>query len=324
MKVLVTGGAGFIGYHLVKALLSRRDEVVVVDNFDPFYDVRVKRMNVDQFKNFPSFKVEEGDITDISFMKKVFKSNSVEKVIHLAALASPPVSMKDPLNYANVNYFGTVNLLELSSQNKVKNFVFASSSSVYGGRTKVPFKETDNITKPISQYAATKAAGELVCYTYHHIYKMPITCLRFFTVYGPNQRPYGMAHQKFIKLICRGEPLPVYGDGSMARDYTYIDDTVSGILLSLDSDLPYEIFNIGNSTTVTLSEMISMIEKVMKKKAKINNLPIPPTEVPITYADITKAKKLLGYEPKTSLEEGIKRQVGFFLKAPDWYKALPV
>jgi len=323
MKILVTGGAGFIGYHLTKALLDRGDEVLSIDNLDPFYDVRVKEMNIKAFENKPSFVFKKGDIVDKAFINKIFEKGSIDKVVHLAALASPPVSMKYPLNYAYVNYFGTVNLLEVSVQNKVNNFVFASSSSVYGGRTEIPFRELEDITKPISQYAATKAAGELVCYTYHHIYKMPITCLRFFTVYGPNQRPYGMAHQKFIKLVYANKPLPVYGDGSMARDYTYVDDTVSGILLSLDKNLPFEVINLGNSAAVTLTQLISVIEKALSKKAIINNLPIPKTEVPITYADITKAKSLLGYNPKTSLEEGVEKQVEFFLNAPDWYKNLP-
>jgi len=231
--------------------------------------------------------------------------------------------MRDPLRYAHVNYYGTVNVLETAVQNKVKNFVFASSSSVYGGRTNVPFREIDDIGKPVSQYAATKAAGELVCYTYHSIYKMPVTCLRFFTVYGPNQRPYGMAHQKFIKLIFRGEKIPVYGDGSMKRDYTYIDDTVSGIISSLDKDLPYEVMNLGSENMISVNELIREIEKAMGKRALVENLPCPPTEVPITYADISKARRLLGYEPKTNFSEGVKKQVEFFMGAPDWYKNLP-
>jgi len=300
MKILVTGGAGFIGSHLTKALLKRGDKVIVVDNFDPLYSVRVKKMNVSPFKK-----------------------HQIDKIVHLAALASPPISMKEPLDYAHVNYYGTVSLLEVSVKSKVKNFVFASTCAIYGGSARVPFKESDSLDKPISQYAATKAAGELICYTYHHIYKMPITCLRFFTVYGPNKRPYGMAHQKFIKLVYANKPLPVYGDGSMARDYTYVDDTVSGILLSLDKNLPFEVINLGNSAAVTLTQLISVIEKALSKKAIINNLPIPKTEVPITYADITKAKSLLGYNPKTSLEEGVEKQVEFFLNAPDWYKNLP-
>ncbi|MFH1566345.1 MAG: GDP-mannose 4,6-dehydratase [bacterium] len=324
MKILVTGGAGFIGSHLTKALLKRKDKVIVLDNFDPLYSVRVKRENMLKFKNDKNFVLIEGDITNTKVLERVFKKHKIDKVVHLAALASPPVSMKEPLNYVNVNYYGTVSLLEVAAKNKIKNFVFASTSAIYGGSTKVPFKETDNLSSPISQYAATKGAGELICYTYHHIYNIPITCLRFFTIYGPNQRPYGMAHQKFIKLMFRGKPLPVYGDGSMARDYVYVEDVVQAILKSLDKNTPFGVFNIGSSSTVSLTEMIQAIEKAMGKKAKINNLPIPKTEVPITYADITRAKKVLGFCPKTSLEEGVKKQVEFFLNAPDWYKDLPI
>lgn len=324
MKILVTGGAGFIGSHLSKALLDRGDEVVVIDNFNDFYDVRVKEMNVAMFKENPKFSLERGDITDFPFLEKVFSKHKIDKIMHLAAYAGVPHSIKEPRLYTYVNVDGTVNLLDLSIKHKVKNFVFASSSSVYGGRTKVPFKETDLTNRPISPYAATKAAGELICYTYHHIYKMPTTCLRFFTVYGPNQRPYGMAHQKFMKQIYRGIPVTLYGDGGMARDFTYIDDIVSGIMSALDKNLPFEVVNLGNSDTVTLIRLISTIESVLGKKAVIENLPVPPTEVPITYADITYAKKVLGYSPKTSIEEGVKKQVAFFLNAPDWYKDLPI
>lgn len=324
MKILVTGGAGFIGSHLTKALLRRGDEVIVVDNFDPLYSVRVKKMNVSPFKKDKKFTLIKGDISDSKLLDKVFRKYKVDKIVHLAALASPPISMKEPLDYAHVNYFGTVSLLESSIKSKVRNFVFASTCAIYGGSTKVPFKESDSLDKPISQYAATKAACELICYTYHHIYNIPVTCLRFFTVYGPNQRPYGMAHQKFIKLIYRDEPLPVYGDGSMIRDYVYIDDVVQGIISALDTNTPFGVFNIGSSTKVTLTEMIKAIEKAMGKKAKINNLSIPPTEVPAAYADISKAKKQLNFDPKTKLEDGVKNQVEFFLNAPDWYKNLPV
>lgn len=312
MKVLVTGGAGFIGSHICEALLARGDSVICVDNFNNYYDPKVKELNINECMKNPNFKLYRADVRDFDKLNEIFKNNEIDKVIHLAAYAGVRPSIQNPMLYTEVNGNGTTNMLELAKSFKVQNFVFASSSSVYGNNKKVPFSETDNVDFPISPYAATKKANELMCYTYHKLYNLNITCLRFFTVYGPRGRP-DMAPYKFTKMIDEGEHVPMYGDGTTKRDYTYITDILYGVLTALDKDFEFEIINLGNSETTELRQFISIIEKQLGKKAKINKLPMQPGDVNVTFADISKAKRLLNYNPKVSVEEGMKK----FVK---WYK----
>lgn len=327
MSILVTGGAGFIGSHVIKKLLEKNNKVICVDDFcassgtsalggNDFYDPKFKEENIREFLNNKDFKLYRTDICDLIDLEKVFIEDKIDLIIHLAARTGVRPSIQNPLLYHQVNVLGTVNLLELARKYNIKNFIFASSSSVYGNNKKVPFSEDDNVDNPISPYAATKKAGELTCYTYHHLYNINIACLRFFTVYGPKGRP-DMVPYKFTKLIFEGKKLPVYGDGNTYRDYTYIDDIVSGILASVDyvkeNKNVYEIFNLGNSETISLKYFISLIEKLVGKKAKIIKMPKQPGDVEKTYADISKAKKLLGYYPKTKIEEGMAKFI-------DWYK----
>lgn len=315
MAILVTGGAGFIGSHTIRALLSRGESVICVDNFNDFYNPEIKEKNIRGFLNNKNFKLCRADICDFNKLKKVFLENEIDLIIHLAARAGVRPSIQNPILYSKVNIDGTLNLLELAREFKISNFIFASSSSVYGNNKKVPFSEKDNVDNPISPYAATKKAGELICYTYHKLYKISIVCLRFFTVYGPSGRP-DMAPYKFTKLIFEGKEVPMYGDGSSCRDYTYINDIVSGIVSSIGyvkAHKCYEIFNLGNSQTVKLRQLIAVIEKLLDKKAKIKRLPSQPGDVEKTYADISKAKKFLGWSPKTKIEEGMEKFV-------EWYK----
>lgn len=311
--ILITGGAGFIGSHVVDKLLKRKLEVVVIDDFNDFYDPKIKRKNVSSHLTDKNYKLFEGDICDIDFLKDIFSKFPFKIIVHLAARAGVRPSLKDPLLYERTNGIGTLNLLECARKNEVKNFIFASSSSVYGLNSKVPFSETDPIEKPISPYASTKRANEIMCYTYHHLYGMNITSLRFFTVYGPRQRPE-MAIYKFTDLIYHNKPVPVFGDGKAKRDFTYIDDIIEGVLLSIEKCLSYEIINLGESKTVELLELIKLIEKNLGKKAELNFLAPEPGDVPITYADISKAKKKLGYDPKFPIEEGIKEFIQWYIK----------
>lgn len=309
--ILVTGGAGFIGSHVCEALLKKGEKVIGIDDFNDYYDPKVKRKNISGFLSNKKFKIYEADIRNFDSLEKIFSENKIDKVVHLAARAGVRPSIKYPLLYEEVNIKGTLNLLELSKN--VKNFVFASSSSVYGNNKKVPFSEIDNVDNPISPYAATKKSGELLCYTYHHLYNIPITCLRFFTVYGPRGRP-DMAVYKFTKAIKEGKSIEIYGDGTSKRDYTYIEDILQGIISALENNLSYEIINLGESKTVELNYLVSIIEKEIGKKAKIIKMSLQPGDVDITYADISKANKLLGYNPKTPIESGIKKFVEWFEK----------
>ena len=313
MKILVTGAAGFIGSHVAEALLQRGDFVVGVDDVNDYYNVKFKEDNLAILKKSKDFKFYRQDIRDYSGLRKIFEKEKPDKVIHLAARAGVRASIQDPLLYEAVNIKGTMNLLDLAKDYSVKSFVFASSSSVYGNQKKTPFSETDDVDSPISPYAATKKAGELICYTYHHLYAMKITCLRFFTVYGPRGRP-DMAPYKFIELVIQGKPLSKYGDGKTKRDYTFVDDIVKGIIAASDKELDFEIINLGNKKPVSLNDFISIVEKLTGKKALIDQQPMQPGDVDITYADIRKAQKLLGYKPETSFEAGMK-------KLYDWYKA---
>jgi UDP-glucuronate 4-epimerase len=311
-NILVTGGAGFIGSHLVERLLADDYRVAVIDNFDPFYDPAIKRKNIEEALKHDRFSLFEGDITDEELVHYVFEKHTPEIIVHLAAKAGVRPSIEQPLLYSNVNVTGTGVLLEAARVKKINHFIFGSSSSVYGNAKKVPFSEEDNVDYPISPYAATKKTNELQCYTYHHLYGMNIFCLRLFTVYGPRQRPE-MAIHKFAKMIDRGEEIPQYGDGKTSRDYTYIDDVIDGIVVSIDKVRGYEIINLGESNTITLEDLIRELESALGKKAEIKVLPMQPGDVEKTCADISKAKRILGYSPKVNITEGLQKFV-------DWYQ----
>ena len=310
-KILVTGGAGFIGSHCVEALLARGAEVVVFDDFNDFYDPAVKEANLAGFKD--RITLVRGDIRDNALIEQTFADHRFDCVIHLAARAGVRPSISDPKLYFTTNIDGTFNLLDACRHHGVGHFVFASSSSVYGINEKVPFSESDPIERTISPYAATKIAGEQICSNYSHLFGIRCSCLRFFTVYGPRQRP-DLAIAKFTRAIHEGKPIDRYGDGSTARDYTYIDDIVSGVLAATAYTLesPFEIFNLGGSATTTLSELIEMIEKAVGKQAVIRQLPEQPGDVPRTYADVDKARRLLGYEPRTPIREGVRKYADWF------------
>jgi len=312
-SILVTGGAGFIGSHLVDRLLAEGGwQVTVVDDFNDFYDPAIKRANASRHQDEPNYRLFEADIRDQAALKKVFAGNSFDCIVHLAARAGVRPSLEQPLLYAETNIIGTMNLLELARERGIKQFVFGSSSSVYGSNAKVPFSENDPIRQPISPYAATKAAGELLCHTYTHLYGIRCVCLRFFTVYGPRQRP-DLAIHKFARLISEDKPIPVFGDGTTRRDYTFIDDIIAGVRAAIDyKESDYEVINLGESRTVELRELISLIEKELGTKAKIDRQPLQPGDVPQTFADITKARQVLGYNPQTQIEEGIHRFVEWF------------
>ena len=311
--VLITGGAVFIGSHLTEGLLTRGYRVICLDNFDTFYDPQIKRDNISPLLENLKYTLIEGDIRDIKLLKDIFFKEKIDAVMHIAARAGVRPSIKEPILYYDVNVHGTMNLLEMAKEYSIKKFIFASSSSVYGENEKVPFEEEDNVDYPISPYAATKKAGELICYTYHHLYNIPIACFRFFTVYGPRQRPE-MAIHKFTRLIYEGKPIPVYGDGTTKRDYTYIEDIIDGLISVLHTEFSYEIINLGESRTIGLKELICLIEENLHKKALIEWLPLQPGDVPVTYADIGKARKLLGYNPGTDIKEGIKKFVKWFIE----------
>ena len=309
MTILVTGGAGFIGSHVVDALLARGDKVTVVDDFNDFYDPALKRRNVATFANRAT--IVEADIRDATALRAIFSTGRFDAIAHIAARAGIRPSVAQPRLYTEVNVLGTQNLLELAREFGVRKFVFASSSSVYG--VGQPFREDAALLHPISPYAATKLAAEALCHVYHHLNGLDVTCLRLFTAYGPRQRP-DLAIHKFTSAILRGKPVEMYGDGKTARDYTYSDDVVQGFLAALDRCAGFEIVNLGESRTVELREMVQLIEKAVGKKAQLRQLPAQPGDVPITYADISKAKRLLGYDPQVDIEEGIRRFVDWFRK----------
>jgi UDP-glucuronate 4-epimerase len=311
MKVLITGGAGFIGSHTTTALLSRGDQVVCLDNFNDYYSPQRKRKNVSEFLSDIGYLLYEGDIRDGERLEEIFAKEKPDKVIHIAAMAGVRPSIERPLLYEEVNAKGTLNMLEAARRHRVTNFLFASSSSVYGGQEKVPFSEDDPIARPISPYAATKAAGELLCHTYHHLHGLNVTCLRFFTVYGPKGRP-DMAPYLFTRWVFEGAELKMFGDGTTSRDYTYIDDIVSGVVAALDADLSYEIINLGNSQTVVLRDFITLVEELVGQKARIVQEDMQPGDVPRTCADISKARRLLGYDPQTPVEKGMKHFVAWY------------
>jgi UDP-glucuronate 4-epimerase len=308
---LVTGGAGFIGSHLVDTLLARGDEIVCLDDFNDFYDPSLKRKNIQRHLESERYHLVEGDIRDLQVLATVFDKFDVRKIVHLAARAGVRPSLEQPLLYEDVNVRATIHLLDFARDRKIEQFVFASSSSVYGGNTKTPFHEDDRISRTVSPYAATKYSGELMCYTYHHLYGIPTTCLRFFTVYGPRQRPE-MAIHKFTRLIYKGKPIPFFGNGQTSRDYTYVDDIIQGVVAAIDHPFGFEVFNLGESFCVTLEQLVDSIEKVSGRKALIQSLPAQPGDVEITFADISKARQMLGYQPHTSIVDGLAKFIEWF------------
>jgi UDP-glucuronate 4-epimerase len=310
MKALVTGAAGFIGSHLCERLLAGGWQITGVDNFDDFYEPEIKRCNIETCLKNKNFELVEADIRDWEAMDRAVGSKP-DVIIHLAAKAGVRPSIEQPLLYADVNITGTMVLLEAASRYKVPKFVFASSSSVYGNNKKTPFSEDDNVDFPISPYAATKKAGELICHTYHHIYGISLTCLRYFTVYGPRQRP-DLAIHKFARLIEQGQSIPVYGDGTMMRDFTYIDDIIDGTAAAVERCAGYHIYNLGESRPISVNTLITEIEKALGKKAVRQQLPLQPGDVERTYADVSKAAKDLGYRPKTDISKGLARFVEWF------------
>ncbi len=313
---LVTGGAGFIGSSLCYELLNNDNKVIVIDNFCDFYDIKIKENNIKELIDNKYFNLYRVDIRNRSELKKVFDDNKIDIVVHLAAMAGVRSSIENPIYYQEVNCLGTQNILEEMKLHNIQNLIIASSSSVYGNCKEVPFREDMNVDLVLSPYAATKRSNEIMTHVYHKLFNMNIILLRFFTVYGPKQRP-DLAINKFTRLMLEGKEIPMFGDGNTSRDYTYIDDIVDGIIKSCDyiasHNNVFEIINLGNSSPISLKEMINMIAKTLNVKPKILKLPMQMGDVDRTYADITKAKKLIGYNPKTSFEQGIKKFV-------DWYK----
>jgi len=312
MKILLTGGAGFIGSHFCERLLNENCEVVIIDNFNDYYDPTIKRENIKIFEENDRVTIVDGDILDTALLDDLFAEHTFTAIVHLAARAGVRPSLLQPLLYERVNVIGTLELLERARKHGVNKLVIASSSSVYGNNEKIPFSESDNVDFPISPYAATKKSCELVAHTYCHLYQLNITMLRFFTVYGPRQRP-DMAIHKFAKLIAQDEKIPVYGDGKSRRDYTFISDIVDGIYRSLVHCSGYNIYNLGESRTIALSELIAVLEDKIGKKARIERLPMQPGDVPVTFADISKARSELGYDPQVDIVTGVTKFI-------DWFK----
>lgn len=312
-KSLVTGGAGFIGSHLCEALLRAGDEVVVIDDFNDYYAPAIKERNVAALGG--RAEIVRGDIRDDALVVGTFAAHRFDRVFHLAARAGVRPSIADPRLYFSTNMDGTLNLLEACRARGVRDFIFASSSSVYGVNKKVPFAETDPIGRTISPYAATKLAGEQMCSNYAHLFGLRSMCLRFFTVYGPRQRP-DLAISKFTDAILAGRPIDRYGDGGTARDYTYVDDIVRGVLAAADytEKSAFEVFNLGGAATTTLNELVALVEAAAGRKAEIRQMADQPGDVPLTYADVSKAERLLGYRPETAIREGVARYV-------EWYRA---
>lgn len=312
MTILVTGGAGFIGSHLCGHFLSSDHQVISLDNFDDFYNPAIKEQNVSGLLKNENYELVHGDIRDAAVLKNIFEKNVVDCVVHLAAKAGVRPSIQQPVHYMDVNVNGTANLLEAMRLAGVRRFVFGSSSSIYGNQEKMPFSETDDVSRPISPYAASKHSGELLSYTYHHLYGMDVACLRFFTVYGPRQRP-DLAIHKFTQLALASQPIPLYGDGGTRRDYTFVGDIVQGISkLISNHDWRYEVFNLGCGNPVTLLDMVKAVEQALGKPLEINFLEKQPGDVEQTHADIRKAQAFFGYQPTVSLQEGVRQFVEWF------------
>ena len=313
MRVLVTGGAGFIGSHLVEKLLATGHEVIILDDFNDFYDPQIKHANIAGFAS--DVTICRVDLRDSESVRSVFRHEKIDTIAHLAARAGVRPSIQHPRLYYDTNVTGTLHLLEAARVTGIQRFIFASTSSVYGVSKPVPFSEDQHLTQTLSPYGATKIGGEFLCSTYSHLYQMRVVALRYFTVYGPRQRPDLAIHQ-FTRRIYAGQPIDQFGDGSTRRDYTYIDDIIQGTLAALDYEGPlYDVFNLGESQTIQLKDLISAIEDALGKKAKINELPEQPGDMPLTYADISKARKLLGYDPTTKLNEGLPKFTEWFLRS---------
>jgi UDP-glucuronate 4-epimerase len=315
-QILVTGGAGFIGSNLAEALLKEYpgSEITCLDNFDAFYDRSIKERNVEYLLKTGRFRVVEGDIRDAHLLDTLFSGNKFDIVFHIAAKAGVRPSIQSPLEYHEVNIMGTQNILDAMVKYKVPKLIFASSSSVYGGNTKTPFSEKDPVNIPISPYAATKRAGELICYVAHHLYGLQVACVRFFTVYGPRQRPE-MAIHKFTRMIDEGKALPAFGDGNTERDYTYIDDIIQGLVNISKTPIGYEIVNLGESETTKLKELIEQIASALNKKAIVEWMPPQAGDVDRTFADVSFAAEKFGYKPQVKIHEGVKKFV-------EWYKLI--
>jgi UDP-glucuronate 4-epimerase len=312
VRLLITGGAGFIGSHLADRRLAKGDRVVVLDDFNDFYDPAVKRRNVAPHTGNASYRLVEGDIRDRGLVERLFGEESFDAVLHLAARAGVRPSLAEPVLYEEVNVIGTLRLLEAAIARGKPRFLFASSSSVYGINSRLPFSEEDPITRPISPYAATKRAAELHVFTFHHLHGLEAVCLRFFTVYGPRQRPE-MAIARFIRCLEEGRPIPFFGDGGSRRDYTYIDDILDGIEAALSARLSFEIINLGGAHPVTLADLVRALESATGRKAVLDRQGDQPGDVPVTYASVEKAERLLGFRARVPLEEGLRRSV-------EWYR----
>jgi UDP-glucuronate 4-epimerase len=320
-RVLLTGGAGFIGSHLAEALLRRGSRLSIVDELNDFYSPERKKANLAEVRQVGEFEFFQADICDKSNLREAFESFRPDTIVHLAARAGVRPSLQDPALYERVNIAGTLNVLELCREFEVPKFIFGSSSSVYGVAERVPFSESNTELRPISPYAATKLAGEMLCFTYAYLYGLTAVCLRFFTVYGPRQRP-DLAIHKFTGLLETEHPLPIFGDGLSGRDYTYVEDIVAGVLASIEygpasgpGNSRFDIFNLGNSHPVRLGELVELLEKATGRRAVRQQLPEQPGDVPITWADISKAKRLLGYDPQTPIEKGLEQFVSWYRRA---------
>ena len=311
MNILITGGAGFIGSNLCEKLICAGEKIICIDNFNDYYNPKIKEENLRNLEGRANFILYRMDILDREKLKEVFTKHRFDMVIHLAARAGVRPSISNASLYEAVNVQGTINILECCRKYGIEKLIFASSSSVYGGNKKIPFSEDDIVDRPISPYAATKKAGELICYTYSHLFNISVYCYRFFTVYGPRQRPE-MAIYKFTKLITEESPLEIFGDGTSSRDYTYVEDIVDVIASNLENVKGYEIINLGNSNPVKVTELIKFIEKAANKKAQVEYGRVQAGDVPVTYADILKAKKMLKYNPKTRIEEGINKFTAWY------------
>jgi UDP-glucuronate 4-epimerase len=311
--VLITGGAGFIGSHLARHLLDRGDRVSVLDDFNDFYDPALKRANIAPWIDRDDYRLIEGDIRNAELVDQLFREGRFDTVVHLAARAGVRPSLSEPILYEEVNCIGTLHLLEAARRHGPETFIFGSSSSVYGINRKVPFSELDEVNQPISPYATTKRTGELLCFNYHHLYGLKTACLRFFTVYGPAQRPE-MAIHKFTDLLAKGQPLTLFGDGGSRRDYTFVSDIVAGIVASMDLAPGFEILNLGGAETTALGDLVTWLAEELGVEPRIEYLPNQPGDVPITYADVSKAQRLLGYSPKVSIRQGLREFVR-------WYRA---
>jgi UDP-glucuronate 4-epimerase len=313
MRVLVTGGAGFIGSHLVEKLLACGHQVVILDDFNDFYDPQIKHANIAGFAT--NVAVYHVDLRDSDSVRNLFRREKIDAIAHLAARAGVRPSIQQPRLYYDTNVAGTLHLLEAARVTGVERFVFASSSSVYGASKTIPFSEDEHLTQTLSPYAATKVAGEFLCSTYSYLYNLRVVALRYFTVYGPRQRPDLAIHQ-FTRRIYAGQPIDQFGDGTTRRDYTYIEDVIHGTMAALQYEGPlFDIFNLGESDTIQLKELVVAIENVLGKKAKINRLPEQPGDMPLTCAEISKARKLLGYKPTTRFKEGLPRFIDWFLQS---------